>query len=84
MLYRRLQKSHTREDINVKTVFWMPAMKPDCMFILHCLKQCRVGISVILTLSDFHQEKKQMVSLTTKEAYFRKNIWLLEAMILVR
>lgn len=72
MLHRRLQKSHTKKDINMKTVFWMPVMKTLCMFILHCLKRCTVGIPVILTLSDLHQEKKQLMSLTTEEALFRK------------
>lgn len=49
----------------MKNMFW-PATKAYCMFILHSL----AGVSVTLTSSDLHQEKKQIMSLTTEEAFF--------------
>lgn len=49
----------------MKIMFW-PATKAYCIFILHSL----AGVSVTLTSSDLHQEKKQIMSLTTEEAFF--------------
>lgn len=49
----------------MKNMFW-PARKAYSMFILHSL----AGISVTLTSSDLHQEKKQIMSLTKESTFF--------------